>query len=236
MPIHDWTRVDVGVFHHFHHSWIEEIKRTLNGGLLPEPYYAMAELHAAGVGPDASTSGSGSAGGLSIDPLGVGLASETEMDFYRRKQNAITVLKEKGDRPVAMVEIVSAANKTNPSALRTFVNRVVKLMGKRLHLLIVDLHPPGWCDPRGIHAAIWEEICVPEIDPTAGKPLTLAAYESSQTVSAYVEPVAVGDMLVGMPLFLRPGVYVPIPLEPTYQAAFQAVPRRWRRVLEAQAP
>ena len=48
MPIHDWKRVKAGVFHDFHHSWIEEIKRALNNGLLPADYYAMAEQQAAG--------------------------------------------------------------------------------------------------------------------------------------------------------------------------------------------
>jgi hypothetical protein len=46
MPIHDWTRVEAGIFHDFHHGWIEEIKRTLNAGLLPDDYYALAEQHA----------------------------------------------------------------------------------------------------------------------------------------------------------------------------------------------
>ena len=30
MPIHDWTRVDAGIFHAFHHDWITEIARALN--------------------------------------------------------------------------------------------------------------------------------------------------------------------------------------------------------------
>lgn len=30
MPVHDWTRVEAGIFHHFHHFWISEIARTLN--------------------------------------------------------------------------------------------------------------------------------------------------------------------------------------------------------------
>ena len=50
MPIHDWSRVDAGIFHHFHHGWIEEIARALNGGVLPDDYYAMAEQHAAILG------------------------------------------------------------------------------------------------------------------------------------------------------------------------------------------
>jgi hypothetical protein len=36
MPIHDWTRVEAGIFHHFQHGWIEEISRALNAGLLPD--------------------------------------------------------------------------------------------------------------------------------------------------------------------------------------------------------
>src|SRR5437870_2329262 len=52
MPIHDWTRVNAGIFHDFHHAWIEQIKRALNSGILPEEYYALAEQHAGGFGPD----------------------------------------------------------------------------------------------------------------------------------------------------------------------------------------
>ena len=47
-----------------------------------------------------------------------------------------------------------------------------------------------------------------------------------------IEPIAVGDVLSPMPLFLRPGAYVLVPLEETYQAAWEGVPRRWRRVIE----
>src|SRR4029077_21130882 len=55
MPVHDWTRVEAGIFHDFHHSWIEEIKRALNTGLLSDDYYALAEHPAAGFGPDVLT-------------------------------------------------------------------------------------------------------------------------------------------------------------------------------------
>ncbi|HTU93830.1 MAG TPA: hypothetical protein VMF69_27365 [Gemmataceae bacterium] len=43
MPVHDWTRVGNGIFHHFHYSWVLEIKRALKRGLLPEGYYVMVE-------------------------------------------------------------------------------------------------------------------------------------------------------------------------------------------------
>ena len=64
------------------------------------------------------------------------------------------------------------------------------------------------------------------------KPLLMASYESALTVRAFIEPVAVGDELPSMPLFLEPGAHILVPLEATYNAAFTGVPRRWRSVLE----
>ena len=51
MPIHDWTRVNPGIFHHFHLEWIGDLSRVLNRGLLPPDYYALAEQIAGGFGP-----------------------------------------------------------------------------------------------------------------------------------------------------------------------------------------
>src|SRR5947208_5074826 len=52
MPIHDWTRVDAGIFHDFHHEWISTLRRSLNAGLLPPDHYALAEQIAGGLEPD----------------------------------------------------------------------------------------------------------------------------------------------------------------------------------------
>ena len=43
MPIHDWSRVEAGIFQDFHHAWVEQIKRSLNDGVLPDDYYATGE-------------------------------------------------------------------------------------------------------------------------------------------------------------------------------------------------
>src|SRR5689334_1284147 len=55
MPIHDWTKVTSGTFHAFHTAWIGEFQRTLNSGLLPAEYYAMAEQVATQIIPDVLT-------------------------------------------------------------------------------------------------------------------------------------------------------------------------------------
>jgi hypothetical protein len=62
------------------------------------------------------------------------------------------------------------------------------------------------------------------------------AYECALTTRAFIEPVAVGDQLPDMPLFLEAERFVNVPLETTYQTAFAVQPVRWRRVLEARDP
>ena len=254
MPVHDWTRVDAGIFHHFHHSWIEEIQRALNAGLLSGDFYALAEQHAAGFGPDVLTlerSGNGSGNGQQVDAENavsapehgganllvaspkVALTAETDLEFYRRKQKVIAVRHVSGDRLVAIIEIVSPGNKSSRKAIGAFVAKAAELLDQGIHLLIVDLQPPGPRDPQGIHSVIWEEVAGEPYTPSAGKPLTLAAYECDFVggIRTYVRCIAVGDELVEMPLFLDRKLHVEVPLERTYQSAFAAVPRRWQDVL-----
>ena len=248
MPVHDWTRVDAGIFHAFHHAWIEEISRELNAGILPPEYYALPEQHAAGFGPDVLTlearsdEGESEAhsqtgpGGVSLllSPPRAEIIAETDMEFYHRKQNAVVVRHVSGDRMVAVIEVVSPGNKAG-RRLRSFVGNTAELLDHRVHLLILDLLPHTSRDPQGIHGSIWEEITGQDYAVPADKPLTLAAYESALTVRAYVEPLAVGGALADMPLFLEPGAHVLLPLEVTYQRAFAVLPRRWRVVLEKSA-
>jgi hypothetical protein len=250
MPVHDWTRVEAGIFHDFHHAWIEEIKRSLNAGVLPEGYYALAEQHTAGFGPDVltlqgdsddlesggSTTVGGGNGGLLLAPPKLAVTAEAEFAFYRRKQSRVVVRHVTGDEIVAMVEIVSPGNKIGKNALRAFVQKAAELLERQIHLLILDLHPPGPRDPSGIHALIWEELTNDAYSLPPGKPLTLAAYESDLAIRAFVEHCGVGDNLIDMPLFLKRDGQVPVPLERTYQAAFAVLPGRWRSVLEAPRP
>src|SRR3954453_5773518 len=103
MPVHDWTLVDAGIFHAFHHDWITDIARVLNQGILPEDYYALPEQHAAGFGPDvltlqgtrdvedgpAARDLAGSRTELLIAAPQLDLTAETDMEFYRRKQTPL---------------------------------------------------------------------------------------------------------------------------------------------------
>ena len=197
MPIHDRTRVNAGLFHHFHHGWTGALCNALNAGALPPGYFALAEQPTAGLVPD--------------------------VDHFVSKANRIAIRHPLG-HVVAIIEIVSPGNKSSRTALRAFVEKTAGFLRESIHLLVIDLFPPTPRDPRGIHKAIWDEIQEEPFEPPADKPLTLAAYEAGLTQTAYVEPVAVGDPLPDMPLFLEPGSYVPSPLEATYQTTWNACP------------
>jgi hypothetical protein len=247
MPIHDWTKVAAGIFHSFHHDWISEISRALNRGVLPDDYYALSEQYASSFGPDVLTlkgpggNGDGSTltngsrlggnGGLLALPKLQPIA-ETEMEFYRRKQKVIVVRHVSDDDVVAIIEIVSPGNKSGRRAIRAFIEKAAELLDKGVHLLIIDLFPPGRRDPQGIHAEIWQEITGEEPNDLVDPRLTLASYETAGAVRAYVVRTAVGGILTDMPLFLETQRTVTVPLEATYNAAFAEVPRRWRQVLE----
>jgi hypothetical protein len=216
MPVHDWTRVSAGIFHHFHQRWIGAISDCLNGGRLPANYYALAEQIAGEFGPDV-----------------LALESAAPEDQYALKQNTLVIRHSSGDRIVALIEIVSPGNKASRHGLRTFVGKAASALYRGYHLLLIDLQPPGRRDPQGIHGAIWKEIADASYRAPADRPLTLAAYSAGPPKTAYVQPSAVGEALPDMPLFLRAEGYIHVPLEVTYQTAWQSVPRRWQRVLEA---
>jgi len=159
--------------------------------------------------------------------------AETNAPFSPRAKSAIAVRHVSDDRLVVWVEIVSPGNKAGRRPFQELINEACELLAQRIHLLIIDPFPPGRRDPNGVHAAIWEEVQEDELQLPADKPLTLVAHECDFTTRAYIEPVAVGDVLPNMPLFLEPNGCVLVPLEATYQTAYAVLPRRWQRVLEA---
>ena len=243
MPVHDWTRVDDGVFHDFHLGWIAELRRALNGGLLPPDYYALAEQIAGGLGPDVLTlqtpraEGDGSGGGsgtlaVAVNPPAVQLTVRAEIDEYTLRQRTLVIRHRSNHRIIALVEILSRGNKASRDAFRSFLDKVLSALAHGIHLLRIDLHPRTPRDPQGIHSAVWQGLMGDSGEALEGKPLTLAAYSAGPVKTAYVQPVAVGDALRDMPLFLRPDEYINVPLEKTYRAAYEGVPRFYRERLE----
>src|SRR5258707_731238 len=129
MPVHDWTRVDAGLFHHFHQDWSVEIARTLNAGRLPGEYFALVEARGSHPEPDAvvvqsggrSVSSSALRGGkLFTGPPRASIVQtlNSAAASYARKANRISVRHQLGE-VVAVIEIVSPGNKASRAEIRS---------------------------------------------------------------------------------------------------------------------
>ncbi|MFO0809825.1 MAG: DUF4058 family protein [Gemmataceae bacterium] len=213
MPIHDWTRTDAGLFHAFRLLWSAKLCDVLNGGILPPDYFVLPERHVR-------------------DPIPDWLTFETaEAVRYAARADQLTIRHQHG-KVVAVVEIVSPGNKASHSEIKAFVEKAAKLIHQGVHLLVIDLFPPGPRDTQGIHKLIWDEFEEEPLDLPTGKSLTLASYDAAPNVTAYVEFVGVGDALPDMPLFLRPEHYVPAPLDASYAATWAVFPKPMKRLLE----
>jgi hypothetical protein len=243
MPIHDWTRVDAGLFHDFHQGWVVALRAALNAGVLPRDYFALAE-QSIGPIPEVLTlhlSSTTETPGNGPSPLAVAaapprtrLVQRSEEDIYAKKADRITVRHRHGD-VVAVIEIVSPGNKGSRSEFQAFVKKTTDLIRQNIHLLVIDLFPPSRRDPQGPHKAIWDEFVDEDFELPPDKPLTLASYDAGPPRVAYVELVAVGDVLPSMPLFLQPESYVLAPLEATYQKAWADFPAALKGLLEGPA-
>ena len=242
MPIHDWSGFDSGIFHDFHQVWTIEIRRALNAGLLPPGYFALADQFLGGPIPDVVTLQRRSPadhpqpGGIAVAdaPPQDRFITSAETDAYASKANRIVIRHQLGE-VVAVIEIVSPGNKSSQHGIRSYVNKTRELLDGGINLLVVDLFPPSSRDPQGIHKAIWDEIRAEPFELPADKPLTVAAYQGGEVKKAYVEPVAVGDVLPSLPIFLSPHRYVPAPLEETYRAAWAQCPEPVREMVTGRA-
>lgn len=241
MPIHDWSRKPPGLFHHFHQQWAGSICNALNAGSLPQGFYALLDQRAAGVVPDVVTLERESTGGKShllrggiavadAPPKTRFVSQASDEDVYAAKADRIAVYHPMGD-VVAIIEIVSPGNKNSRHAIRSFVDKTVDFLGQGIHVLIIDLFPPSTRDPQGIHKVIWDEIWEEPFELPLDKSLTLAAYSAGVPKTSYVQPVAVGDSLPDMPVFLDSATYILAPLEPTYLATWETCPQPLRELI-----
>ncbi len=235
MPIHDWTNGTAGDFHHFHQRWVAAIADALNDGL-PDEFTAMQEQVTGRPIPDVVTlqtrprTAGGS--GVAVAPAkpSAKLIAKLESVTYAKRKDRVVIRHGRG-RVVAIIEIVSPGNKDSRNALRSFVEKSADILNQGIHLMVVDLFPPTPRDPEGIHAAIMDEYGhVPfAFDPA--KPLTVASYEAGDLPTAYVDPLAVGDLLPSSPLFLTEDFHVPVPLEAAYMEAWTVYPRLLKAII-----
>jgi len=202
---------------------------VLNDGRMPPDYFAMAEQKVDGPEPDVVTlsarddvpfSGGGTATLVKPKTATVQVA---DVVHYARKTNRVAIHHGLGT-VVAVIELVSPGNKDTRRALKAFARKTAAFLRNGVHVLVVDVFPPGKHDPNGVHPAIWENVTTAAFTLPTDKPLTLVGYQAGECPTAYVEPVAVGAELPDMPLFITEEYHVPVPLEATYQTTWGVLP------------
>ncbi len=254
MRIHNWRLANAGIFHDFHTSWLAHIKETLNAGVLPNGFYALAEQQAGDYGPDVvalkwgfddmrnsdphQPQGSDDCEtglvALAEAPPAVQLAVEAseETEYYLARRRSVVIRHSSDDHVVAIIEIVSSANKHSTDRVHDFCEKVVTALKSGVHVMVLDLLSNTNAAPDGMHGAVWDALLAGYYSAPTDMPLTLASYCAHRPIKAFVEPTAVDRDLVDMPLFLTPTHYVTVPLKATYEQAYVGVPQRWRRVIE----
>ncbi len=218
MAIHDWSRVDVGVFHDFHLVWIGRLKGILNEELLPRPFYAIAEpllgeaepgviaLHTQ-TEPSSSPPGplQGSKhvhsdtteGAVALAPWPV-VVEDIVPDPYARRSRRIAIKDAwQGDRVVTVIEIVSYGNKSSRARVEQFLRKSVSLLERRIHLVVLDLHAPTALVPKGFHAMISGDLGHEASGVSPERPLSAVSYQILETgaLRAHFVPLRVGDRL-----------------------------------------
>ncbi len=246
MKIHDWTRVEPGIFHDFHTSWITHLKEGLKN-VLPTGYYALAEQHLGRKQGDVlalHVSEPETQTPPPEPPPGGALAvaeappkvRRTMVSSRKGARRTLTIRHVSGHRIIALVEIISPSNRNSANSVKELVQKALAALNAGIHLVIVDLFPPNKFAPQGLHAEIWDQLDAEEYSLPKRKHLTLASYAAGLSTTAYVEHLAVGERMIDMPLFLTSERYVNLGLVTSYEAAFEGMPDFWQDVLEGRNP
>lgn len=185
---------------------------------MPDSHYALIEQFAGRTIADVLTLHA-SPPPLDEPPLppatgGTTLAEAPPRVRYRRtieaevlaRTRSIAVRHVSGHRLVALLEIVSPANKDRARTVADLASKAADALNSWVNVVLIDMLPPGPHDPEGLHGAVCrrlEEGADGDAVPT-DEPLTLASYVAGPRIEVFLERVGVGGDLPAMPLFVRP--------------------------------
>lgn len=220
------------------------ISDALNDGRLPPGYSALIEQHSRGpVVPDILTVEKRRKKPQSPRPTSATITlPDTRYRFAKQanasvqRANRVAIRHRLGE-VVCIIEIVSPANKSGQSAIRKFIEKTRDFLLSGVSVVLVDPFPPGPRDPHLLHKLIWDEFEVTPFEMPADEPRLLASYRTTDDPDdvdpeAFVEPFRIGATTRDMPAWLDPRDYVDVPLEESYQTAWQTCPEDYRYLIE----
>lgn len=229
MPLLDHFHPPVdprAVWQSFHTRWAVSIADQLDRSL-PERFFARVE---ANLGPNvaADVTEYETTGGEVRNGSSVAVVPQT---YAPPKAETISIVfpeevlveirdAERESRVVAVIELVSPANKDREEARKAFVAKCASYLTSRIGLLVVD----AVTNRRfNLHRELLTLLgSAPEAG--AGQWIYASSYrpvrrDSDDLLDYWVEPLEVGRPLPTMPLSLRGAGVIPLDLETTYQDA-----------------
>jgi hypothetical protein len=202
-------------WHAFHNSWATYISSQLNA-LLPEGYFAEANVQY-GVEIDVAAFEEH----VTTPPQGTWSPSPPLASFPLELPAAVIevgVFSRSGGPVLAgAVELVSPANKDRPAHREALVSKCAAYLQSGVGLVLVDVVTDRSGD---LHRELLARVGAG--DPGPGPLLSGSAYRpvdrnGAPTLDVWREPLAVGQRLPSLPLWLRGGLCLPVELEATYQ-------------------
>lgn len=213
-------------WHSFHNSWATYLSSQINS-LLPAGYFAEAnvqfgvEIDIAAFeepgGGASTTSGWMPPPPLLSLPLDV-TGAVVEIGVFSRSG---------GPQLAGAIELISPANKDRPLHREAFVSKCIAYLQAGVGLVLVDVVTER---PADLHRELLVRLGssdpgpVPVLSGSAFRPVER---DGVRVLDVWREPIAVGQRLPTLPLWLRGGLCLPVELEVTYERTCveQRVPR-----------
>jgi hypothetical protein len=212
----------------FHGAWAAAAARLLNQGVLPDGYYAVplvdfdgpAEIDVAAL-QDRQGASAGVDQGVPQPwtPPAPGVTVAVELPAIDAAE--VQVLFDDGDPWLAAaVELVSPRNKDRPRARQAFAVKCVGYLQQGSSVVVVDTVTTRRAD---LHAAI---LALMDVDAGGAVPpgLSAVSYRAAgregeqQQLQLWPAPLALGQPLPTLPLWIAADLSVPLDLEASYQA------------------
>lgn len=213
----------------FHGAWAAAIARLLNQGVLPAGYYAVPLVDRDGpieidVAALREEGGAVPTGGTAGPQAWVAPAPvlTVAVDLPAVDGVEVQVFADDGDpRLAAAVELLSPRNKDRPAARQAFAVKCVGYLQQGSSVAVVDTVTTRRADLNGaILSLLGVELdadAMPTSSLSAVSYRAVAREEEPQQLQLWPAPLALGQPLPTLPLWIAPDLSVPLDLEASYR-------------------
>jgi hypothetical protein len=237
MPLRDhfhapWS--EQNLWEGFHSAWVNTMVRDLNGSLLSPRFRALPQVHlgpfvetalatfeeeerSAGSAPE-PREGAPANGGTAVwaPPVAV---QTLEVEFPAQDVFEVRVYDDqRGMRLVAVVELVSPANKDRPEHRQAFAAKCAVDLREQVALVVVDVVTTRHANLHAELLALFAPAQVrPDLPDLYAVSYRMRKEKEKWRLDTWPVALAVGAQLPTMPLWLTSRLFVPLDLEKSYE-------------------